>query len=283
MTWLQIIFPLALAGQLALCAPPAESDTGQPKSTPPVLRSSEPSDSVVVMLPGAPAPPEPVAVPAPVPAEPPAPAPVKLEPAPVKPAPIKPAQIKPAQIKPAPIKPAPIKPVPIKPVETAVRPEPAKSPAEQETHALSKTPKTAVLAEPTPDFSPEFAKDSALFCQKQIGHWKAADARRQLGKPLRQRPAFSDGKKSVNGRIYAFSDPSGRYKEMELDFDKSTGNLRTVFGYPPKMNWTECLQLWGNKVAAADARQGRTFYSYLDRRLDVLVDQKGNVISLGLY
>jgi len=130
---------------------------------------------------------------------------------------------------------------------------------------------------------PEFTKDSALFCQRQIGRWTEADARRLLGPPRRQRSAYDEDKKSINGRIYAFPDPSGRYRELELDFDQSTGGLRTVFGYPSKLTWKDCQRLWGSQVASADARQGRRFYSYLNRRLDVLVDQNGNVISLGLY
>jgi hypothetical protein len=36
-------------------------------------------------------------------------------------------------------------------------------------------------------------------------------------------------------------------------------------------------------VAAADVPQGRKFYSYTNRRLDVLVDPTGQVISLGWY
>ena len=70
---------------------------------------------------------------------------------------------------------------------------------------------------------------------------------------------------------------------MELDFDTATGSLRTVFVYPTQMTWQECHARWTGKVTSADAQQGRTFYSYLNRRLDVLVDQKGKVISLGLY
>ena len=264
MKWLQMVFPIALAGQLAIHAA-ADGDKAQPKATPQAWHSSEPSDNVVLTLPGAPAPPKPVAVPASVPSQ----------PAPPAPAPT-----------PAPAR-VPVS-APGKPVEAAVRREPPKPPVEPETHAIAKSPKPAGTPKPvlTPDLPalpPGFAKDSAIFCQKQIGHWKAADARSLMGEPLRQRLAYGDDKKTANGRIYAFSDPSGRYRELELDFDKSTGNLRTVFSYPPKMSWAECLRLWGNKVAAADARQGRTFYSYLDRRLDVLVDQKGNVISLGLY
>jgi hypothetical protein len=166
-------------------------------------------------------------------------------------------------------------PSPARPVETALRRERPKSPVEAESPTAPSKPKPAIPS--------EFAKDSALFCQKQIGRWREADARALLGAPLRQRPAYGDDKKTPSGRIYAFSDPSGHYKELELDFDKSTGTLRTVFGYPPKLTWKECQILWGTQVATADAKQGRMFYSYLNRRLDVLVDQNGNVISLGLY
>jgi hypothetical protein len=133
-----------------------------------------------------------------------------------------------------------------------------------------------------PVYPPDFERESSLFCQKRIGQWKEDDARALLGQPLRQRPSYDDGK-TVNGRIYAFTDPTSRYKELELDFDQKTGTLRTVFVYPRKMTWQDCRHLWGAKVSAADAQRGRTFYSYLDRRLDVLVDATGQVISLGLY
>jgi len=275
MKWLQIVLPVALAGQLAICRA-AERDTAQPKATPPVLRSSEPSDNVVLTLPGAPMPPKRVAAPASVPA--PAKAPARASvPAPAASIPEKPPVLPVfgflGNVAPT-AAPQP-KPALVQPAEPAVLRERPKSPVGPATHAIAATPKPAL--------PPDFTKDTALFCQKQIGRWKPADARSLMGEPLRRRPAYGEDKKTVNGRIYAFSDPSGRYNELELDFDKSTGNLRTVFSYPPRMTWKECLRLWGNKVAAADARQGRTFYSYLDRRLDVLVDQEGNVISLGLY
>ncbi|HXB74382.1 MAG TPA: hypothetical protein VNY05_39465 [Candidatus Acidoferrales bacterium] len=260
MKWLQIVFPVALAGQLAIYAGAAERDPAQPQATAPVLRTSEPSDSVLLKLPGEPVPPKGVVVPAP-------------------------AASVPAQGVETPAAPPMSTPVST-PLAPRDRRESPKSPAELETGTIAKTPKPARPPElaALPNLAPpELAKDSSLLCQKQIGHWKAADARSLMGAPLRQRFAYGDDKTTVNGRIYAFSDPTGRYRELELDFDKSTGNLRTVFSYPPRMTWKECLRLWGNKVAATDARQGRTFYSYLDRRLDVLVDQAGNVISLGLY
>jgi len=260
MKWLQVVSTVALAGQLTI--PAADRDAATPKATPPVLRSSEPSDSVVLKLPGAPVSPSPVMVPTSASASTPFPVPPASIP---EGPPVLPAS---PMVDPQP------DPAPVKSLETAFRREPPKSPAEAELRATVRKPKPAL--------PPGFDNDSAIFCQKQIGYWKEADARSLLGDPLHQRPAY-DGQKTVNGRIYAFSDPSGRYLRLELDFDKSTGKLRTVFSYPPKMTWQECLRRWGNKVASADAKQGRTFYSYLDLRLDVLVDQNGNVISLGRY
>jgi len=131
-------------------------------------------------------------------------------------------------------------------------------------------------------YPPAFEQNSALFCQKMIGQWTADDARFLLGQPVRQRPAYGDNQ-SVNGHIFAFSDPTGRYKELELDFESGSGLLRTVFVYPLNMTWQECRRQWGGEVSATEANKGRKFYSYMDRRLDVLVDPAGRVISLGLY
>jgi hypothetical protein len=128
----------------------------------------------------------------------------------------------------------------------------------------------------------ETGREVAVYCQRQIGRWKESDARKLLGEPRRHRPAY-DEKKAVNGTIYAFADPSNNYKELELDFDSQSGTLRTVFVYPPRLTWLECRRLWNGPVAAVDAAQGRKFYSYTNRRLDVLVDPAGKVISLGWY
>ena len=112
--------------------------------------------------------------------------------------------------------------------------------------------------------------------------WKESDARTLLGQPKRHRAAY-DENKVVNGTIYAFDDPSSKYKEVELDFDLKSGNLRTVFVYPPRLTWQQCRRVWDGPVAVADAAQGRKFYSYTNRHLDVLVDAAGKVISLGWY
>jgi hypothetical protein len=125
-------------------------------------------------------------------------------------------------------------------------------------------------------------EDVAFYCQKYVGKWKQADARKLLGAPLRSRAAY-DEKQAVNGKIYAFHDPTGRYRELELDFEGPGGALRTVFVYPPKLSWQDVHRRWTGDVSAADAQQGRKFYSYANRRMDVLVDAQGRVISLGLY
>jgi hypothetical protein len=140
----------------------------------------------------------------------------------------------------------------------------------------------SVLRRAAPLYPAGFEDDSAVFCQTKIGHWTEADARALLGEPLRQRLALGQDQ-SETGLILAFADPTGRYKELELDFSNQTGALRGVFAYPWKMTWQECRRLWGARITARKANQGRTFYSYLNRRLDVLVDPAGKVISLGLY
>jgi hypothetical protein len=163
--------------------------------------------------------------------------------------------------------------------------------------AVASTVKTAGRVEPNvsgpaPDDPPRpllrhiypssFEQDSALFCQGLIGQWTASDARFLLGESIHQRPALDDYG-AQNGTIFAFSDPTNRYKELELDFNGTDGTLRTVFVYPFHLTWQEARQKWGNQVNATVADNGRRFYSYVDRHLDVLVDRTGKVISFGLY
>jgi len=208
---------------------------------PPVLKPTEPSDSVMVTLPG-------LAKPK---AAQPAPAPAKTE----APAPLS-GSIPPAN--------------------------PPSAPATVASNVPPLAPKPVVESSPKSFLPPDLQKEVAVFCQRLIGQWTQEDAQQLLGKPLRNRPSY-DEKKVVNGRIYAFADPSGRYRELELDFEQNGGTLRTVFAYPKQMTWQDCRRRWNGEVSEADAQQGRTFYSYINRRLDVLVDARGKVISLGLY
>ncbi|MBZ5581867.1 MAG: hypothetical protein LAQ30_06615 [Acidobacteriia bacterium] len=160
---------------------------------------------------------------------------------------------------------------------------------EPATTAVPALPATPEPSKPVPPpiesghFRPaDLDRDSGAFCQKRIGRWTEKDATEALGPPERERAALGDGG-AETGRILAFSDPSGRHREIELDFDAKTGLLRTVFVYPWYMSWEDCRRRWGLNVSAAKANKGRMFYSYLDRRLDVLVDSEGKVVSFGLY
>jgi hypothetical protein len=228
----------AMAGQWMGSAAAADRAAANPESNgsapklPPVLRVSEPPDSLQITLPGPP--------------------------------PVTPAGMKIPVVAPVPK----TAPVPGKLVEDATLRKPLPFPVA-----------TAPLR---PEPILEMGREVAAYCQKQIGHWKERDARKLLGEPMRHRPAY-DEKRSVNGTIFAFADPTSKYKELELDFDLQTGSLRTVFVYPPRLTWQEFRRLWDGPVSAADAAQGRKFYSYTNRRLDVLVDPAGKVISLGWY
>jgi hypothetical protein len=133
-----------------------------------------------------------------------------------------------------------------------------------------------------PVYPPSFVADSAAFCQDLIGQWTETDARLLFGEPVRRRPAYDDNG-APNGSILAFSDPTHRYREIELDFSDGEGTLRTVFAYPQNLTWQEARRKWGSRVNETAANNGRRFYSYVDRRLDVLVDRSGHVISFGLY
>lgn len=161
------------------------------------------------------------------------------------------------------------------PVEVAERTEPA--PLE-----LVDPGRPVLRRAPRPIYPVDFEKDSGMFCQKQIGQWKEQDALTVLGAASSDRPAYDD-QQVVNGRIYAFSDPTNRYRQLELDFDSDTGALRTVFVYPWKMTWLDCRRMWDGNVSATDAPNGRKFFSFSNRRVDVLVDAGGKVISIGLY
>jgi hypothetical protein len=229
-------------------------------SIPPVLRPLEPPDSSVFRLPNAPAttaarkftPPEstkPVPEPSPIAAE------LVLKPLP-----------------PLPFVPTP-RPMPAPPSIAAF----------PVITGIPSLPVSFVAAEPAkPALPAEAAQEMAFFCQKRIGQWTESDARKLLGTPVRSRLAFDEAKKT-NGKILAFRDPTARYRELELDFDSRTGTLRTVFVYPHKMTFQDVRRRWQGEVSSAEAPQGRTFYSYANRRIDVLVDATGKVISLGLY
>lgn len=127
----------------------------------------------------------------------------------------------------------------------------------------------------------EIKAESAIFLQRRLGEWDLKEARELLGEPRGRRDAVYDGK--VTGDIYAFRDPTDRYREFELLFDRKTKKLQSAFIYPWRMTWNECRDLWGEEVNTTTFANGNIFRSYLTRRLDVLADKSGAVINLGIY
>jgi hypothetical protein len=127
----------------------------------------------------------------------------------------------------------------------------------------------------------ELKAESAIFLQRRLGEWQAEDAREVLGQSRGHRDAFEQG--VATGDIFAFRDPTGRYREFELLFDRKTRILKSAFIYPWRMSWDECRELWGETVNITTIANGNVFRSYLNRRLDILADKAGIVINLGIY
>ena len=123
---------------------------------------------------------------------------------------------------------------------------------------------------------------SGRFLENQLDKWTFADAQRVFGAPVRQRQAFSKDR-VIDGDIYAYPDPTGRYREFELDFDLSTKKLVTVYLYPWSMNWEQCKQSWGDNAGLETYCDGTQMHAYKNRRILVLTDMDGRVINIGLY
>ena len=248
MTWFRLMCLAAVAFQLAgsgLAADhAATADSGSPQKLPPVLRPSEPPDSGQIVLPGPPAS-----------------------------APKKTTVVAPA---------AKVATPPAKPVEVTVprQPLPLSGPPPVTAAAQAVPVAPALPAKPSPRL--EIGNEVAGYCQKQIGRWKESDARKLLGEPKRHRPAY-DENRAVNGTIYAFNDPTSKYKELELDFDLKSGTLRTVFVYPPRLTWQQCRRVWSGPVVRCRRRPGPQVLFVHQPSPGRAGRPAGKVISLGWY
>jgi hypothetical protein len=128
----------------------------------------------------------------------------------------------------------------------------------------------------------EMRKGSFAFLEKQmVVGWRLEDAKSVLGEPTRQRDALVGTK--VDGVIYAFPDPTAAMREFELNFSNDTRRLRAVYAYPYRSTLQEAQALWGRKYKETKNPNGTHLYMYQDRRLIVVTDSNGGVISLGVY
>ena len=123
---------------------------------------------------------------------------------------------------------------------------------------------------------------SGKFLEDQLQKWTFDDAQRVMGVPIRQRQSFGKDK-VVNGNIYAYFDPTGRYREFELDFDASTKKLVTVYLYPWNMTWDQCKEAWGENADLETRADGTQMHFYKERRLLVNTQKDGRVINFAVY
>ncbi len=123
---------------------------------------------------------------------------------------------------------------------------------------------------------------SGKYLEDQLQRWTFADAQRVLGSPVRQRQSYGKDN-AVNGDIYAYPDPTGRYREFELDFDVTTKKLMTLYLYPWSMNWEQCKQAWGENADLENRSDGTQMHFYKDRRLLVSTEKDGRVINFAVY
>jgi hypothetical protein len=124
--------------------------------------------------------------------------------------------------------------------------------------------------------------DSGLYISRRLGVWLPSDAEFVLGEYLRTSVMRNDDG-SVLAKHYVYSDPTGLYREIELGFSESDRVLRSVRLVPFSMTWEQCKAIWGEDVSAKTYESGNVLYSYRDRRLDVLVNNLGQVLKIGLY
>jgi hypothetical protein len=169
-----------------------------------------------------------------------------------------------------------------KPIPPKVEPPPAPAVSKPSSPRTAPSLFARASAPVKAPYPADFGRDSAAFLQQRIGKWTERECRALLGRPSGSRPAFGENGARA-GEIYNFADVTGRYARLELEFERATGRLHTVFAYPRRMSWDDCRRLWGADTVAANAKKGRMFYSYADRRVDVLVEPSGKVVSLGLY
>lgn len=135
---------------------------------------------------------------------------------------------------------------------------------------------------PTPAVSEEMRKGSFPYLEQKLHVWTLDNAKAELGEPIRERDAITDGKKS--GVIYAFLDPTHGMREFELNFDGASGLLLAVYAYPANpATLDDAKKLWGSEYKETKYPNGNRGYVYKHRRLMILTDHENRIISLGVF
>jgi S1-C subfamily serine protease len=173
------------------------------------------------------------------------------------------------------------------PLEVAYEAPPAKVEAVTE---ASEVPASGSI-ESSPPNSPDSQADAAdeirrfglvPFLASKLLTWTEGQAASAFGKPLQRRYAY-DQYRTVVGDIYSFVDPLRSARLIELTFDGKTKLLTSAFVYPFGGNVDQTKKLLGERFIKRRNPDGSFFHLYRDKRVNVLFDQRGNVVNIGLY
>jgi S1-C subfamily serine protease len=127
-------------------------------------------------------------------------------------------------------------------------------------------------------------KGLAAFLKPSLGSWNEDQAKGVLGDPIRHRFSY-DKFKTMDGDMYAYTDPTKFVQYVELAFDIKTKKVRSFsLNRPLKpLTWKELSKVWGDKFTSRTSADGSKLYRYEDRRIDVIVDKNEMVQLIGFY
>lgn len=170
---------------------------------------------------------------------------------------------------------------PEKPAEPPPNPNPAPTPPPTPAPGPASEPtKTAAKATlPLPD---EMRQNIGIYLEKKLRIWTQDDVSQYLGQPLAHRPGY-DNAHNIISDIYNYPDPTALYQHIELNFDAKTNQMVGIFMYPARMTWDDCKRVWGDDVNVMRNPDGSQFRAYKNRHLNVLIDRRSNVVSIGVY
>jgi hypothetical protein len=129
------------------------------------------------------------------------------------------------------------------------------------------------------DANPPLASIEDL--QAEINLWTSEDAAQELGTATGHR--FVVFGNEVTGDIFAYRDPTNRFREIELNFDNVSKRLAGVYLYPKDVTWPEYKRTLAGKPKSSKKPDGSRLYTCEDSRVAVLVAPDGEVKKLTFW
>lgn len=131
---------------------------------------------------------------------------------------------------------------------------------------------------------PAMKENVPLFLRSKLGIWTQDDAAKVIGAPTRHRYGYNTKNPTViENIIYAYSDPTQFAREIELSFDAKTSRLINIFMYPWHLNVDQVKQIFGKEYKINKLPDGRRFFMYSQKQVNVLIEADGSVTSIGYY